>query len=79
MMVDDQEELCQYVDHKKCRLRYSSYACDFCKISFEPSFLNLVTLKSGLFFGCSDCCEKILLIDGWKSMAYEKVLDVLSV
>lgn len=54
-----------------------SYQCDFCQISFEESLLNLVTLKGALFFGCRGCCQKILTIPDWKSMSYEKVLDVL--
>lgn len=79
MIADVEGEFFRYCEQKKAVPRYSSYVCDFCQKPFVSSLLNFVTLKSGLFFGCRECCEKILLVDGWKSMTYEKVLDVLSV
>lgn len=79
MNVDVEGDLYRYCEQKKVVPRFTSYGCDFCQKTFDASLLNLVTLKSGLFFGCRECCEKVLLIDGWQSMTYEKVLDVLGV
>lgn len=51
--------------------------CDVCGLMFRPALLNLVTFKNGLFFVCEGCCEKILLIDGWRNMTSSEIRNVL--
>lgn len=77
MIVDVEGDLYRYCEQKKSVLRYSSYACDFCQMDYCPSLLNLVTLKDGLFFGCPECCKRLLLVENWRSLSYDESLNVL--
>ena len=53
--------------------------CEICGWIFNSDFLNMVTLKDGLFFVCPDCCKKIVHIDGWRSMTCSEIKDVLNI
>lgn len=77
MLIDVDGELYRYCEQKKAIPCYSSYACDFCQMDFRPDLLNPVTLSDGLFFGCPECCKRLLLVDNWRSLKYDEVLRVL--
>ena len=51
--------------------------CDVCGWIYYFQLLNLVSLKDGVFFVCSDCCKKILSVDGWRGMKLDELKDVL--
>lgn len=51
--------------------------CDVCGWIYHSDLLNMVTFKDGLFFVCPECCNKVLTIDGWRSMTCLEVKDLL--
>lgn len=53
--------------------------CDICGWIFRSDLLNMVTFKNGLGFVCTDCCKRILSIDGWRSMTSSEIKRVLDV